>query len=95
MIKGDIFITPIDFALDLALEKYANSDDSDSKFTYELLRRSKAMWENIRIHGLDVYGMTYEQFCNQFNDKKNIIFMSDDELKDFNKAVEIMKVMRS
>ena len=95
MIKDNVIVTPIDFALDVALEIYVNADDSDGKFTYELLRRSKAMWENIRIHGLDSYGITYEQFCDQFNRKKNIVFFTDDELKDFNKAIEIMQVMRS
>ena len=62
---------------------------------YESLRRSRAMWENIRVYGLDICGMTYEQFCDQCDKKKNIVFLSDDEVEDFNKAIEIMKVMRS
>lgn len=94
MVKGDIFSSPIDFALQETMKRFENSQDKNDKMIYESLRRSKAMWDNIRVHGLDIYGMTYEQFCDQCDKKKNIVFLSDDELEDFNKSVEIMKVMR-
>ena len=95
MVKGDIFTMPINFALQEMMNEFENYDNDNDKMIYESLRRSRAIWENIRVHGLDIYGMTYEQFCDQFDKKKNIVFLSDDELKDFNKAVEIMNVMRS
>ena len=71
------------------------ADNEYDKMIYESLRRSRAMWKNIRIYGLDICGMTYEQFCDQCDKKKNIVFLSDDEVEDFNKVIEIMKVMRS
>lgn len=92
MIKGDIFTSPIDFALQETMKKLEN--DEQSRFIYESLRRSKAMWENVRIHGIEIVGLTYEQFCEQFENKKNVVFLSDDEVKDLNKAFEIMRVMR-
>lgn len=95
MVKGDIFTSPIDFALQEMIKQFENADNDNDKMIYESLRRSKVMWGNIRIHGLDIYGMTYEQFCDQCDKKKNIVFLSDDEVEDFNKAIEIMKVMRS
>lgn len=95
MVKGDIFTSPIDFALQESLKKFENIKNDNDKMIYESLRRSKAIWENIRIHGLEICGMTYEQFCDQCDKKKNIIFLSDDELEDFNKAVKIMNVMRN
>ena len=95
MVKGDIFTSPIDFALQETMKQFENADNDNDKMIYESLRRSRAMWENIRVHGLDIYGMTYEQFCDQFDKKKNIVFLSDDEVEDFNKAIDIMKVMRS
>ena len=95
MVKEDIFTSPIDFALQETMKQFENYDNDNDKMIYESLRRSRAMWENIRIHGLNISGMTYEQFCDQFEKKKNIIFMSDNEIKTFNKAVEIMDIMTS
>ena len=95
MVKGDIFTMPINFALQEAIKRFENYDNDNDKMIYESLRRSRALWENIRIYGLDICGMTYEQFCDQCDKKKNIVFLSDDEVEDFNKAIEIMKVMRS
>lgn len=95
MVKGDIFTSPIDFALQETMERFENPNNSNDKLIYETLRRSKKIWENIKIHGLEICGMTYDQFCEQCDRKKNIVFLSDDEIDDFNKAVEIMKVMRS
>ena len=95
MVKVDIFTSPIDFALQETIKQFENTDNDNDKMIYESLRRSRAMWENIRIYGLDICGMTYEQFCDQCNKKRNIVFLSDDEVEDFNKAIEIMKVMRS
>ena len=95
MVKEDIFTSPIDFALQETMKQFENADNNNNKMIYESLRRSRAMWENIRVYGLDICGMTYEQFCDQCNKKRNIVFLSDDEVEDFNKAIEIMKVMRS
>ena len=95
MVKGDIFTSPIDFALQETMKQFENYDNDNDKMIYESLRRSRAMWENIRVHGLNICGMTYEQFCEQCNKKKNIVFLADDEVEDFNKAVQIMNVMRS
>lgn len=52
------------------------------------------MWENIRINGLEICGMSYEKFYEQLEKKKHVIFISDDEIESFNKAIQIMSVMR-
>ena len=95
IVKGDIFTSPIDFALQETIKQFEDSDKDNDKLIYNSLRRSQVMWENIKIHGLEICGMTYEQFCEQCNKKKNIVFLADDEVEDFNKAVQIMNVMRS
>lgn len=93
MVKEDIFTSPIDFALQEAIKKFEN--DKENKLLYEALRRSKVMWENIRINGLKICGMSYEKFCEQLEKKKNVVFLSDDEVESFNKAIEIMNVIGS
>ena len=94
MLNDDILTDPILFALHETMKRFENSDDENDKIIFEGLRRSKAVWENIRINGLEIYNLTYEQFCNQFSKKKNIMFMTDDEIEDYNKAVDIMNIMR-
>ena len=95
MVAENIFTSPIDFALQETIKQFEDSDKDNDKLIYNSLRRSQVMWENIKIHGLEICGMTYEQFCEQCNKKKNIVFLADDEVEDFNKAVQIMNVMRS
>lgn len=94
MVNGDAFTSPIDFALQETMKQFENSEDTNDKLIYGLLQRSRAMWENIRIYSIEICGMTYEQFCEQLANKKNVIFLSDDEKEDFNKAVDIMSIMR-
>lgn len=91
MIKGDIFTSPIDFALQEAIKRF--EDDEENQLLYSALKRSEAMWEKISIHGLQIIGLTYEQFCEQLETKNNIVFLSDSELQDFNKAIQIMSIM--
>lgn len=91
MIKGDIFTSPIEFAIEKTLETLGDSEND--RTIKESLKRSAKTWESIRIHGLSICGMTYEQFCEQFEEKKNVVFMSDEELEVYYKAVKIMNVL--
>lgn len=91
MTNGDIFTSPIEFAIGKALETLG--DCENDRIIKESLKRNAKMWEAIRVHGLSIYGMTYEQFCKQFEEKKNVIFMSDGELENYNKAVKIMNAL--
>lgn len=91
--SGDIFTSPIDYALKETMKQFENKNDGDSKLIYSALARSRAICEKIIINGINVYGMTFEQFCDQLDKKKNVIFLSDDEIEYYNKAVEIMNIM--
>lgn len=91
MTNGDIFTSPIEFAIKRTLETLG--DFEEDRIIKESLKHSEKMWEAIRVYGLSICGMTYEQFCRQFEEKKNVIFMSDSELKNYNKAIKIMDVL--
>ena len=91
MIKGDIFTSPIEFAIKKTIETLG--DTEDDRIIKEGLGRSAKMWEAISVHGLSICGMTYKQFCKQFEEKKNVIFMSDNELEVYYKAIKIMNVL--
>ena len=93
MVNGDAFTAPIEFSLQKAIKEFEGSDDKNDKIIYEGLRRSMAVWEGIKIHNLQIYGVSYEQFCEQCKTKTNIVFLTDDEMQDINKAMRIIKVM--
>lgn len=93
MVKGDVFTSPINYAIQEMLKRFENSEDENDKLLYELYKRSEALWETIQIHGLDFCGMTYEQFAEHCKKKRNIIFFSDEEIVYFNKAIDIMNIM--
>ena len=93
MVNGDAFTAPIEFALRKTMKEFEKSDDKNDKIIYEGLRRSMEVWEGIKIHNLQIYGVSYEQFCEQCKTKTNIVFLTDDEMQDINKAMRIIKVM--
>ena len=93
MVKGDIFTSPIDFALQETMKRFENADNDNGKLIYEALKRSRTMWQSVRINGLETCGMTYEEFCEQCQSKKNIVFLSDDEVDGFNKVAQIMRII--
>ena len=90
----DILADTISFAVERLMKEFKNSDDESEKKLYSVLQRSEKMWETIKIHWLEPYGLSYEQFCDECDKKKNIVFMSDEEIEEYNKAIKIMKVMK-
>lgn len=50
MIKGDICTSPVDFALQEAMKQVENAKEDHDLAIYEALKRSRKMWERIRIH---------------------------------------------
>lgn len=93
IVTGDIFVDPIEFALRKTMQQFEESDTENDKIIYESLRKSMAVWKSIKIHNLQIYGVSYEQFCEQCKTKTNIVFLTDDEMQDINKAMRIIKVM--
>lgn len=94
MIKGDLFTGPIEYAIKNTMKQYEKSEGDDEKLIYELLKRSAVIWENIKIHNLQICGMTFEQFCNQCEEKTNVVFLTDEEIHDINKAMQIIKIIK-
>lgn len=93
MVAEDIFTSPIVFSLQETMKRFEDSKDESAKIIYESLRRAKKVWDNVSINGLEIYGMTFEQFCEQCDRKRNIIFLSDEEIEKYNKALKIMEIL--
>lgn len=85
---GNNLTTPIEFAIKRTMKEFENSTDENDKFIYESLKRSDIVWDNISFYGIRDIGITYEQFCEQFKDKKHVVFLSDEEFEKYKRIIE-------
>lgn len=94
-LKGDMYTIGIEFAIKNALESF---DDSEyGQIAKETLKRDAKIWEAIQIHGLNMIGKTYEDFCEEVDKHNNILFLTDDELKlyrDHKELIELLKPVK-
>ena len=79
----------IEIALQEAIEKY-----EDNKFLCDAFKRSKAVWDKISIVGLKGCGMTYDELLERLEKHSNILFLTDDKMVNYNKARQIMDIMK-
>lgn len=86
MSMSNIFSMPINFAIKDTIKKFENSTDKDGRIIYELLKRCDIVWDNITLNGIEIYGLTYEQFCKQFEEKRNVVFLTDKEMETYKKV---------
>lgn len=84
----NLFTMPINFAIKDTMKKFENSTDEDGRIIYESLRRCDIIWDMITLSGVEIYGLTYEQFCKQFEEKRNVVFFTDEELEVYRKISE-------
>lgn len=84
----DIIMDSIIHVLDEAMERY---EFNKNKVACSLIKRSKVILEKLTLNNVEIYGLNYEDFCEQFSEKRNIVFMSDEELKNFNRTEELLE----
>ena len=84
----NIFTSPIKFALERTMKESENTTDENDKFIYESLRRANCLFEDVTIHGISICGMTYEDYARQCKDKKNLLFLSDEEFEKYKRIIK-------
>lgn len=84
----DFLITPAIFALNKQI-KTLNLEDENDKIVYEALIRSRTTLENIKLHGIDIIGKSFQEFSDELKQKTNVVLMTDDELSKMNKALRL------
>lgn len=90
----DLLLQPALFAIDKQIKKFENSDDEDEKIIYQGLIRSKDLLAKLNIQGVDIVGKSYEEFKNDLDQKKNVVFMTDDEFTEFKKAINTYRELQ-
>ena len=91
---NDEFTSTIALALRKAMEEYEGRTNEQGRILYRLYQGSAAIWDSLYIHGIELFGKTYEQFLEECKEKKNIVFLSDEELKDYNRAMKVIEFMK-
>ncbi len=106
IVNKDLFSYAIEDTITKRKKELDNKKDKDESdlFILETLNRAKVVFDAMKVCGLEVYGMNFEKFLKQVEDKQNIVFMSDEEYEDyrlfreykldkFKKAMRIIKIM--
>lgn len=82
------------YAIDELMDKLCESEAQHEKLIYGLLKRSRVIWNSIRINGIEYAGATYDEFCKCCEEKRNILFLSDEEFEDYIKAMKLIEVLK-
>lgn len=91
--NGNILTGPIEFALQETIKRFENPKSVNDIIARDSLMRSKEMWDRIRIYGIETTGNSYSQFVEQIEEKNNILFLTDEELERYNKAMRLYSLI--
>lgn len=74
----------IAYALNKIINETKDCDAEYKQIIYQSASRTKLVWKNFKIFGLDSIGMTLEEFSEHCKDKHNVLFLTDKELHNYN-----------
>lgn len=80
--------------LDQEIPKYKDSDEEYKQIIYEELIRTKKLLENIKVYGVQVLNISYEQYCKNLEEKHNIVFLTDEEMQDIRNALKLYTTIK-
>ena len=80
--------------LDQEIPKYKDSDEEYKQIIYEELIRTKKLLENIKMYGVQVLNISYDQYCDNLEERHNVLFLTDEEIQDIRKALKIYAAIK-
>lgn len=80
--------------LDQEIPKYKDSDEEYKQIVYEELIRTKKLLENIKVYGIQVLNTSYEQYCENLEEKHNILFLTDEEMQGIRNALKLYTAIK-
>lgn len=80
--------------LDQEIPKYKDSDEEYKQIVYEELIRTKKLLENIKVYGVQVLNTSYKQYCNNLEERHNILFLTDEEMQDIRNALKLYTTIK-
>lgn len=80
--------------LDQEIPKYKDSDEEYKQIIHEDLIRTKMLLENIKVYGVQVLNTSYEQYCENLEERHNILFITDEEMQDIRNALKLYTAIK-
>lgn len=80
--------------LDQEIPKYKDSDEEYKQIIHEELIRTKKLLENIKVYGIQVLNTSYDQYCDNLEERHNILFLTDGEMQDIRNALKLYTAIK-
>lgn len=82
------------YAIDREIEQHEGREEDYHKIIYAGLLRSRTVLEALKVNGLQIVGMSYEEFYRQVEDKTEVIFMTEEEAGEMREALKLYRKIK-
>lgn len=82
------------YAIDREIKQHEGQEEEHHKIIYAGLLRSRTVLEALKVNGLQIVGMSYEEFCRQVEDKTEAVFMTGEEAAEMREALKLYRKIR-
>ena len=89
MVNGNILVSAIRHAIDSQMCVTEQND-----IVYAALKRARIFIDNVDFFGVDVVGRTLGEFEESCKEKRNVLFLTDEELLEYEKTKRIIEYIK-
>ena len=82
------------YAIEREIKQHEGQEEEYHKIIYAGLLRSRTVLEALKVNGLQIVGMSYEEFCRQVEDKTEVVFMTGEEAAEMREALKLYRKIR-
>lgn len=82
------------YAIEREIKQHEGQEEEYHKIIYAGLLRSRTVLEALKVNGLQIVGMSYEEFCRQVEDKTDVVFMTGEEAAGMREALKLYRKIR-
>lgn len=82
------------YAIEREIKQHEGQEEEYHKIIYAGLLRSRTVLEALKVNGLQIVGMSYEEFCRQVEDKTDVVFMTGEEAAEMREALKLYRKIR-
>lgn len=82
------------YAIDREIKQHEGQEEEYHKIIYAGLLRSRTVLKALKVNGLQIVGMSYEEFCRQVEDKTEVVFMTGEEAAEMWEALKLYRKIR-
>ena len=97
IIGNSVFLSPVLYAIEKLIEDLEIKDEltRDESLIYNALQRDKALFEKLNIHCIEFGNKTFDDYIVSLDKKRNILFLTDEEVQTYAKALKLYNNINS